>query len=355
MSRPSIAHERLIRQHIATQTFKTPADVVAHMGAVQAQDYLGALWAVGLRMKHATEANIEDTLRKGSIIRTWPMRGTLHFVASQDVRWMLSLMTPRIISGSLGRFKQLGLDDDILARTRRIWERALRDGPLARTEMYAALENASISTAGYRALHLLGRLAQEQFICFGPRQGKQHTFTLFDQWVPSTKPKTTEEALGEISIRYFTSHGPATVQDITWWSGLTVAQVKQGIAIAGRLLEPRIVEGITYYTGLKSPSPASSVADTFLLPPFDEYLVAYRNRDAALQKAHAQHYNPGANGMLSAVIVQNGQVVGTWQRTVAKQSVRVNPKPFPAPMRIKMPAYEAGVERYAQFLGLPIK
>lgn len=352
MSHLSIAHERLLHQHIATPTFKTPLDVVSHLGAMQAQDYLGALWAIGLRMEHATETSIEDAVRTKSIIRTWPMRGTLHFVASRDARWMLSLMTPRIVAGSLGRFKQLGLDDDILARARRCWEHALRDGPLVRTEMYAALEKAGISTAGYRALHLLSRLAQEQVICFGPRQGKQHTFALFDQWIPPTKQKTTEDSLGEIVIRYFTSHGPATIQDMTWWSGLTVAQVKQGIAIAGNLLEPRIVEGITYYTGSKSPSPASSVADTFLLPPFDEYLVAYRNRDAALQKVHAQHYNPGANGMLSAVIVQNGQVVGTWKRTITKQNVQVHPVPFPAPMRITKTAYEAALARYRDFLNL---
>jgi hypothetical protein len=181
--------------------------------------------------------------------------------------------------------------------------------------MYAALESAGISTAGYRALHLLGRLAQEQVICFGPRQGKQHTFALFDQWVAPAKPKTTEESLGEITVRYFTSHGPATIQDMTWWSGLTVAQIKQGIAIAGNLLESQVVEGITYYTSSKSPSLSAAVAQTFLLPPFDEYLVAYRNRDAALQKAHAHHYNPGANGMLSAVIVQNGQVVYRLRRS----------------------------------------
>lgn len=352
MSHLSIAHERLLRQYIATPTFKTPLDVVSHMGAVQAQDYLGSLWAIGLRMEHATEVNIEDAVRTKSIIRTWPMRGTLHFVASRDARWMLSLMTPRIVAGSLGRFKQLGLDDDILARARRSWEHALRDGPLARTEMYAALESAGISTAGYRALHLLGRLAQEQVICFGPRQGKQHTFALFDQWVPPTTPKTTEESLGEITVRYFTSHGPATIQDMGWWSGLTVAHIKQGIAIAGNLLESHTVEGTTYYTGSKSPSPAPSVADTYLLPPFDEYLVAYRNRDASLQKAHAHHYNPGANGMLSAVIVQNGQVVGTWKRSLKKQTVSVQATPFSASMRITKTAYEAALARYTDFLNL---
>lgn len=325
------------------------------MGAVQAQDYLGSLWAIGLRMKQATEVIIEDSVRTKSIIRTWPMRGTLHFVASQDARWMLSLMTPRIVTASLGRFKNLGLDDATLTRARRIWERALRDGPITRTAMYEALDAGGVSTANQRGFHLLGRLAQEQVICFGPRQEKQHTFALFDQWVPPTRPKTTEEALGEIAVRFFTSHGPATVQDMTWWSGLTVAQIKQGIAIAGNLLESRVVEGITYYTSSKSPSLSPAVAQTFLLPPFDEYLVAYRNRDAALQKAHAQHYNPGANGMLSAVIVQNGQVVGTWKRTIAKRSVHIESTSFPAPMRIAKPAYEAGVERYAQFLGLPIK
>jgi hypothetical protein len=323
------------------------------MGAVQAQDYLGALWAVGLRMKSATETTIEDALRQGSIIRTWPMRGTLHFVAAPDARWMLSLMTPRILAGSLTRFKHLGLNDEILKKARRIWERALRDGPITRKAMYEALHRNNVLTGSQQALHLLGRLAQEQFICFGPRQEKQQTFALFDQWVAPSRPKTTEEALEEITVRYFTSHGPATVQDMMWWSGLTALQIKQGIALAGSTLTTRTENDITYYTSSKSAQASKNLSYTYLLPPFDEYLVAYRNRDAALQKAHAHHYNPGANGMLSAVIVQDGQVLGTWKRTVGKTVTTVVPSVFPNHIQLTKTAYEAAVVRYQHFLKKP--
>jgi len=204
-----IARLRLHNQQIAGATFNQPSDVVAWLGAVQAQDYLGALWAVGLRMRNAVEADIERALANRTIIRTWPMRGTLHFVAAADVRWMIELLTPRIVAGSARRLhQQFGLDEATFARGKELFARALQGGKqLTRNAMYKALEAGGISTDGQRGLHILGRLAHDGVICFGARVGKQQTFALLDELViaptPFAKLKRAEtRAIAEAASRY---------------------------------------------------------------------------------------------------------------------------------------------------------
>src|SRR5262250_1125569 len=133
-----IARLRLQNQRIAGATFEKPGDVVAWLGSVQAQDYLGALWAVGLRMRSAVEADIEQALANRTIIRTWPMRGTLHFVAAADIRWMLELLTPRVVANKAQHLlRQFGLDEAAFARSKELFERALQGGKqLTREAMY---------------------------------------------------------------------------------------------------------------------------------------------------------------------------------------------------------------------------
>src|SRR6478609_2868281 len=188
MTKEDIAQLRLYNQGITKPLFKKPEDVVKWLGAVQAQDYLGALWAVGLRMPKATEALIEKSLSNKSIIRTWPMRGTLHFVPSEDVRWMLKLLTPRIIAKCATLYRQSELDSATFKKSKKLFVKALEGGKkLERKEMYEVLERGGISTEGLRGLHILGNLAQNGLICFGNRIGKQQTFVLLDEWIPSSK------------------------------------------------------------------------------------------------------------------------------------------------------------------------
>jgi hypothetical protein len=171
-----LARYRLHNQHIARAMFDKPSDIVGWLGAVQAQDYLGSLWALGLRTRNATEGDIEKAIAAKTIVRTWPLRGTLHFVAAADVRWMLELLTPRVVAGSEGRRQQLDLDEAIFARSKELFVSALQGGKqLPRDVMYDLLEAAQISTAGGRGLHILWRLAHDGIICFGARQGKQQT------------------------------------------------------------------------------------------------------------------------------------------------------------------------------------
>src|SRR5215475_2141464 len=189
MTNSDIARLRLHNQRIAGATFGRPADVVAWMGAVQAQDYRGALWAVGLRMRNAVEADIERALANRTIIRTWPMRGTLHFVAAADARWMLELLTPRVVENNAQRLlRQFGLDEAAFARSKDLVALALQGAKqLTRNAMYEVIDTGGVSTAGQRGLHILWRLAQDGVICFGAREGKQQTFALLDEWAPKAK------------------------------------------------------------------------------------------------------------------------------------------------------------------------
>ncbi|HKG14577.1 MAG TPA: winged helix DNA-binding domain-containing protein [Pyrinomonadaceae bacterium] len=326
------------------------------MGAVQAQDYLGSLWAVGLRTRGATEGDVESAIADGGIIRTWPMRGTLHFVAAEDVRWMLELLTPRVISRSAGRYRQLELDERTFARSRDVLVRALRGGRrLTRDALYGALKASRIPVNGQRGIHILSRLAQEGLICFAARERRQHTFALLEEWVPAAKSMGRDDALAELASRYFKSHGPATLQDFVWWSGLKTADARAGLEAAGPHLLREVVGGQTYWL---PPSAGGSESDSnkgspsaLLLPAYDEYTVAYKDRSAVLSRSYAGR---AGNGIFSPVIVTAGRVAGTWRRALGKESVVITPSPFVKFKRGEARALAAAAARYGEFLGAPV-
>ncbi len=350
----NVARQRLFNQHIARATLEKPSDVVGWLGAVQAQDYLGALWAVGLRTRNATEADIEKAIADKTIVRTWPLRGTLHFVAAEDVRWILGLLTPRVIAGSAGRRQQLGLDDAIFARSKELFVSALQGGKqLPRDAMYGLLEAAHISTAGGRGLHILWRLAHDGILCFGARKGKQQTFALLDEWAPAAKTMERDGALAELARRYVTSHGPATLQDFVWWSGLTTADARAGLEMAKPHLVQEVIEGQTYWLPSSMPTAKNASSTAYLLPAFDEYTVAYKDRSAVLDPLYAKQAN-SVNGILSPTIVINGQVVGTWKRTLKKGSVVITPSPFTKLKKAEKHALTTAAHQYGAFLELPV-
>ncbi|MDF2772392.1 MAG: hypothetical protein K0S86_1886 [Geminicoccaceae bacterium] len=347
----SIARNRLASQHISRPVFDDPGAVVRWMGAVQAQDFLGGLWAVGLRTRGATEASVEAAIARRAFVRTWPMRGTLHFVAAADVRWMLKLLTPRVIASAAGRYRQLELTDAVFARAARVVERALTGGKIIRRDAISQLwKSAGIATSDSRGLHILGHLAMGGLLCFGPREGKQHTFTLLDEWLPPAPPLARDEALGALARRYFTSHGPATVHDFAWWSGLTVRDARAGIELARSELEDEHVDGRTYWVHRTMPARRATAA-AHLLPAWDEYTVAYRVRDAVLDPNHATKVNTGG-GVLKPVIVVRGQVVASWQRTLGKAGVIVTPTWFARLAPTDARAIAEAARRYGKFLGV---
>jgi hypothetical protein len=324
------------------------------MGFVQAQDYLGALWAIGLRTHEATELNIEKALADRSIIRTWLARGTLHFAAAEDVRWMLALLAPRVISRMAGRYRQLDLDEEAFDRSRKMVMKALKGGnQLTRKEMYQALEAGHILTAGQRGIHILGRLALEGLICLGAREGKQQTFVLLDEWNPQTEDMTHDQALTELTRRYFMSHGPATLQDFLWWSGLTTSEVKAGLEMCAPFIEQERINGQVYWQSQTSYTPENTSLEAYLLPAFDEYLVGYKIRADVLDPRYAKQVNAGG-GMLNPAILIEGQVMGTWKRTLGKGKVAIVPSWFTTPTQAHEHAFNLAVQRYGAFLDLPV-
>lgn len=350
-----LTHRRLHNQMIAPAAGALPGDVVKQLGAMQAQDYLGALWAVGLRLAATTEPTIEQAISDKKIVRTWPMRGTLHFVAPEDARWMLALLTPRILANAARRHQQLELDGATFARVETLFASALRGGrQLTRSEMMAALERGGIATAGQRGYHILWWAAQTGLICFGPRQGKQDSFVWLDDWLPAGQPLSREEALAGLTRRYFTGHGPATIQDFIWWSGLPAADARAGLEMVKAQLAYEEMGGQSYWFSpasvTKNPAPAA-----WLLPPFDEYLLGYRDRQAVLNPAHANKVAPGANGMFKPIIVIDGRVAGVWQRTLRKTKVLIRFDPFDPLSPAQWEAVAAATEPYGRFLGLPVE
>ena len=351
----NIARQRLYHQHIASATFQTPGQVVEWLGAVQAQDYLGALWAVGLRMAQATETDIEQALIDRTIVRTWPMRGTIHFVPAADVRWMLELMTPRVMAATAGRLRQAGLDEVVFARSEKLLVKALQGGRrLTRTELYQLLEAAHISTAHQRGLFILNRLAQSGVICFAARVGRQPAFALLAEWVPQAKSLPRDEALAKLSLRYFSSHGPATAPDFAWWTGLTIADAKAGLDLVRTQLIQAEIAGQTYWSASSETGANVKSPTAYLLPGFDEYLVGYRDRSAVLEAAHLEMTGSLQNWLNPAVVV-DGQVVGTWKRTLKKDKIIIAISPFTSLTKTQSRVVAAAADRYGAFLGLPVE
>jgi len=346
MAALDVVRQRLRSQGVVATKLERPADVVKWMGAVQAQDYLGSLWGVGLRTTKATEADVERAIEERSIVRTWPMRGTLHFVAAEDARWMLRLLAPRIISRTAGRHRQLGLDAATFRKSRSRLEKALAGGRvLSRPELYRVLEGAGVVTTDQRGIHILIQLAMQGILCFGARSGRQPTFALLDEWLPAAPVPDRDDALGELTVRYFTSHGPAAVHDFAWWSGLTLGDARRGLVVAGKRLVDR---GGTWSAPFRSAPARGTVAH--LLPAYDEYTVAYRDRSAFLDPAHAVRTR---NGIFSAAVTVDGRIVGTWTRRRAGQAVVVTTDLFDRPSRGVARALEAALKRYGDFVGLP--
>jgi len=322
-----ITRFRLANQRISNSSFSTPKEAVSWMGAMQAQDYLMSLWAIGLRTTNCTEADVEAAIEDGLIVRTWTMRRTIHFAAAEDVHWMMSLTKERIIKAYGKNMARLGLDEDHLVKARRVVVEALeKEGCLTRDALKERMEAAGVPVDKSRGVHLLWRIGQEAISCFGPRQGKEYTFVLLDDWVRNRRDLTREEAISEATRRYFASHGPATAQDFAWWSGLTMKDVRSGIASADLIEEA--IDDATYYMG---PDQATAANDgVYLLPAFDEYLISYKDRSAIIDAAGMGLVNRGLNGMFNPIVVVDGRIEGTWKRDLKKNTVTIKPSPFEA-------------------------
>ncbi|MHB8647979.1 MAG: winged helix DNA-binding domain-containing protein [Thermomicrobiales bacterium] len=350
----AIARQRLHNQRIARTQFETPQAVVQWLVAVQAQEYAGAKWAVGQRMHGATDAALDQAFAAGTILRTHVLRPTWHFVVPADIRWLLALTAPRVNAAMAYANRQLALDDAIFARSNAALIHALQGGAhLTRTELATVLEQAGIVTDGLRLGHMMMRAELDGVVCSGARRGKQFTYTLLDERAPHTTPLTHDEALAALTMRYMTSHGPATAQDFVWWSGLTMADAKAGLDLVKSHLMHAVVDGRTYWFAASPPTAIDPSPTAFLLPNYDEYIVGYTDRSAALDAPPADLLDARGNVLFNHTIVIDGSVVGTWKRTVKKNAVAIEATPFAPLCMADRQALEVAAARYSQFIGLP--
>ncbi len=351
MTLSSIANLRLANQQLIQPRFTYPKDLVSWLGAVQAQDYAGSLWAIGLRIPGSNESMIETAIKNKEIVRTWPMRGTWHLVAAEDARWMLQLLTPRVFARAAGIHKLAGLDDAVFKKSKKVIIKALEDNQqLTRKELYERLEKAKIATDGQRGLHILGYWAQQSLICLGPHKGKQPCFVLLNEWLPQSKELKKEEALAALAERYFKSHGPATIHDFAWWSGLTITEAKRGLESIKENLQSETFDKQEYWMS-KNASFEKTAPCLQLLPPFDEYLVAYKDRSAAFDEQHLPQIVKSGNGIFSPVIIINGRVAGTWKRSFVRDEVEITMEAFAHFTNAQTAALKRQVKQYEDFLG----
>jgi hypothetical protein len=355
MKEQSIPYRRLFNLQITGGKLDRPEQVVKQLGALQAQDYHQALWAIGLRARFSTATDIEQTIADRKIILTWPMRGTIHFVPPEDVRWMLKLSASRTLAQDNRRLEQLELNQEIIERCKQIIYDALYGNKrISRPLLMQLLEEAGISTKNQRGYHLLWHMAQTGLICLGPREGKQQTFVLLDEWVPGTKELSIDEALVLLAERYFTGHGPATVHDFAWWAGITLLDARRGVeAVRSRLVSEK-ANGQEYWWAEHFQAGSTDNEPTvYLLPGFDEYLLGYKDRSAVLRAEYARKIVPGNNGVFMPTIIIEGQVAGTWKRTIKNKGIDIEFNLF-MPLEDREESIIETARRYCGFIGLPL-
>ncbi|TKJ35142.1 winged helix DNA-binding domain-containing protein [Blastococcus sp. CCUG 61487] len=310
---------RLVAQGLAGPKATTAVDAVRRLTAAQGQDYPGALTSIALRTESRSRDEVVAALDRGEVVRSWPMRGTLHLTAAEDLPWMLDLLGERALAGAAPRRAALGLTDDDVARANATVVDALAGGRrLTRAELLAAIEAAGVAITGQRGYHLLWYAAQTGHTCLGPTADGEQLFVLLAEWVPTPRRPAREEALAELAVRFFTGHGPATVHDLARWAGLTVRDARAGLAAARPQLDSLTIEATEHFLDPAVPERLAAcraeARGTFLLPGFDEFVLGYGDRRHVLDPAFAERIVPGRNGMFLASVVVDGRIVGTWRR-----------------------------------------
>jgi hypothetical protein len=351
-----ISRSRLLNLGLSGAPFSTVDEVVGWLGAVQCQDYPVAKWSVGQRARGLRDADLDRALAEGTLVRTHVLRPTWHFVRPADLRWMLELTAPRVNAMNAHYYRRLGLDDALVSASNAALARALSGGrQLTRRQIAAVVEGDGIPTDPMPLTYLLMRAELDAVVCSGGLCGKQRTHALFDERVPPAPPVPRDQALTELTRRYFTSHGPATVRDFAWWSSLTVADVRRGLELVGGELAPVVVGDQTYWSAT-SPAPGRSdpPPSAHLLQGFDEYLVGYRGGRKGLDSSGV--VQAGARRVLSPhAVILDGQLVGTWRRELTPAAMTIEVQPLRALDRTERAAVGSAAARYGEFVALPIQ
>mgnify|MGYP001566161491 CR=1 FL=1 len=353
MNAHDILHQRLTTQGLVKNSFKSPHDAVHYLGAVQAQEFSPSKWGMGLRIKGMNNEDITEAFNEGKILRTHVMRPTWHYVSPEDIGWMEMLTGPRV-NQLMGYYnRKLELSDKTFEKTNNIISRALKgDNYLTRQELRKIIQEEGITYNVQKLAHIVSRAELDGIICSGPLKGKQFTYALIEERAPNAKTLSREKALEELVVRYFTSHGPATVKDFVWWSGLTTSDVRKGIEMTKNKLKFMELNNHTYYFSPKQKKIIEDSEAVYLLPCYDEYTIGYTSK-------HALYVPPtvritALNGFYNA-IVKDGLVVGMWRRTLHKDHITIHTRmniPF---TKKENESLHVQVEKYGEFFGTKAK
>ncbi|MDI3211411.1 winged helix DNA-binding domain-containing protein [Arthrobacter sp. AL12] len=359
LSRGILGRLRLVSQGLAGAGFGSVPAAVRWMTAMQAQDLPSALWAVGQRVPGSRVGDVRSAIDRGEIVRSWPMRGTLHLLAPEDLKWMLAITSDRLIRGLAGRHRELGITPaDVDAAAGTALQLVAGGAAASRAELFQAFERAGQSAAGQRGIHLLGVLCQRGLLVQGPLAGNQQLVVAFDDWITGSRILDRAEGTAEWLLRYLRSHGPATERDFSWWSGIPLTEVRTALARVKDQLAELTFERTSYWM---SPETAALLDEgvpagrlVLALPGFDEFLLGYTDRSLVLPPEHADKIVPAGNGFFRKTIVAGGQIVGTWEASRSGKSALVVPEPFdevnglrPAAQR----SFELQAAKYRRFIG----
>ncbi len=351
MDNTTISILRLANQQLLDNSFKTPKNIVSWMGAMQAQDYNMAKWAIGIRLNGFTEKMVEDAFNKGEILRTHVLRPTWHFIAPEDIRWMLELTASKIKSSTKSRDLHLEITESLYTQSNLILEKALEgNNHLTRDELAVIYEKNNIQVNSSRMVHFMMRAELDRVICSGALQGKKHTYALMDERVPKMQPLHKDEMLAKLARRYFTSHGPATLQDFVWWSGLSVTDARHGLEQVKTEFISEKTDSKIYWMSqpIRKMMPDSDLIH--LLPAFDEYIIAYTDRKAVISSEnHSKAIS--SNGIFRPIIIKNGQVIGIWKKSASKTK-QVLPDYFEHPDKSIKDLIEKASKLFTDFLAI---
>lgn len=352
-----IVNMRLVAQQLVASDAGEPADVVRNLLAMQAQDFAASQWAIGVRLPGATIDDVVEAMNRGSIVRSWPMRGTLHFVAAEDLQWMLSLTAERTLRGATTRRRGLGLTESVLEKSAAIATELLRGGKsVTRAEFVRTMGDGGVDASGERGYHIIWFLAHTGLVCWGPMERTQQKLVLSSEWLPHVGERSRDEALTEFLRRYCAGHGPATLKDFAWWNKLTVADAKRALEGARDGLIELLLGDTSYWITAEThayvqPHLTKAKKSVLALPAFDEHLLGYQDRSLMLEPEHARRVNAGGNGMFYPTIVTAGHVAGTWKKSATKGRLEIHRSPFRSLDAAQEKGFDRAVGLYAKFLG----
>lgn len=358
MTSEVVLRHRLQNQQLVGSRFRTPAEIVQWLGAMQAQEYAMVKWAIGLRLHGATDQSIEQAINAGEILRTHVLRPTWHLVAPADLRWMLALTAPRVRAALAYNDRQFDVNARVLRRSHAIFEKLLAGGRhLTRDELAEELNKNGVVAQGTRLAHLVIHAELDGLVCSGPRRGRKGTYALLEERVRSTSPKSRSEALAELAHRYFSSRGPATVPDFAWWSGLTLSEAQSAAESLGSEYSREVVSGKLHLWSQTNPGTSQTATTaTFLLPDYDEYGIAYKDRTALTRKRRASAPATTLPTLAyNRMVILDGFLVGSWRRKEEKGALALeiafNEQVGTSGLR----ALKRAIERYSAFLGKPVE